>query len=372
MLRGGQARVVREHADARADAQASEHQRVVHLDLAVLLRERADARARVRAFEVEHATEAARRVEFYRAAILRERDGARVEDDFAARAVAVHDRGENRQRAVAYTATAERRLEGVEEDVVAGPRLVNAVEVVYVHDGRGRADADQRHLYAVRAQSPGELSHQVALVARDGEQFFARARVIRMSGVSEYACEAQVRRVVNEARDFEGFGAVSLDAAAVVAAVNFQKQVEHDTCAPRRLVEPAGGLRVVRDEREALAALRQLKRFFKLARLDGHSVGDVAEAVRCEGARLRERRDGDAAAVPFGLYARDLDALVRLDVRAQGSAELSDTLAHTLGVTPGARDVEQERRRFDRPQVHDGELPVTITLSVQLSLGQKD
>src|SRR5438045_981981 len=187
-----------------------------------------------------------------------------------------------------------------------------------------------------------------------------------MSGVCEYAREAETARVVDEARDFESFGAVGFDAAAVVAAINFQKQVECDARAARCLVESARDFRVVRDEREALAALRQLKRFFKLARLDWHCVCDVLEALCGEGARLRERRDGDAAAVPFGLHARDLDALVRLDVRAQGSAELSDTLAHTLGVTPDARDVEQERRRLDGLQVHDEELPVTITLAVQL------
>src|SRR5437588_6301693 len=189
-----------------------------------------------------------------------------------------------------------------------------------------------------------------------------------MSGVCEYAREAETARVVDEARDLEGFGAVGFDAAAVVAAVNFQKQVECDARAARCLVESAWDFRVVRDECEALAALRQLNRLFKLARLDWNGVGDVAEAVRGEGARLCERRDGDAAAVPFGLYARDLDALVRLDVWAKTHTELPDALAHTLGVAPDAPDVEQERRGFDRLQIHDEELPVTITLSVQLSL----
>src|SRR5215213_7534415 len=55
VLRGGEARVVGEHADARADVERVEQSVVLHRHLAVLLRERADAQAGLRAFEVEHA-----------------------------------------------------------------------------------------------------------------------------------------------------------------------------------------------------------------------------------------------------------------------------------------------------------------------------
>src|SRR5947209_17574709 len=114
--------MVGEHADARADAEGVKQSLVFDEDLAVLLRERADAQTRFAAFNVEHATEATRGIELHGAAILRERDCARVEDDLAARAVAVDDRGQNGQRAVLKAATAERRLQPVEEDVVGGPR----------------------------------------------------------------------------------------------------------------------------------------------------------------------------------------------------------------------------------------------------------
>src|SRR5215218_4297747 len=92
VLRGRQARVVREHADARAYAQALEERRVFDQDFAVLLRERADARARIAPVQIEHAPEAARRVELDGAAVFRERDRARVEHDLLPRAVAVYDR----------------------------------------------------------------------------------------------------------------------------------------------------------------------------------------------------------------------------------------------------------------------------------------
>ena len=52
---------------------------------------------------------------------------------------------------------AERRLEGVEEDVVPRTRLVYPVEVVNLRDGRRRAYADRRDFDSVLAQTPGVI-----------------------------------------------------------------------------------------------------------------------------------------------------------------------------------------------------------------------
>src|SRR5207253_138245 len=155
-----------------------------------------------------------------------------------------------------------------------GARLVHAFEVLDVRHGRRRADADRGHLDAVGAKARGELRHQVALVPRDCLKLLARARVVGVARVREYAGEAEGARVGDEA-------------------------------------------------------------------------GDVAEAACGEGARLGERRDGDAAGVAFGLYARDLGALVRLDVRAQVRAEALNARRHARGVAAHALDVEDERRRLN-------------------------
>ncbi len=158
--------------------------------------------------------------------------------------------------------------------------------------------------------------------------------------------------VRDAARNLQRLGRVRLDAAAVVAAVHLHEEIERDAGSSRRVVEQARNLHVVGEEVKPFATPRQLDRLFELARLDGHGVGDVREAVRGEGARLGERRDGDAARVPGGLDARDLDALVRLDVRAQRGAELLDARADALGVAPDARGVEDEGRRLECVQVH--------------------
>jgi len=51
--------------------------------------------------------------------------------------------------------------------------------------------------------------------------------------------------------------------------------------------------------------------------------------------------------MPFRLYPCDLDALVRLDVRAKSYVVALGDLAHPLGVAANAREVEQERWCFD-------------------------
>ena len=165
--------------------------------------------------------------------------------------------------------------------------------------------------------------------------------------------EAQVRRVGDEAGNLHGLARVRLDAAAVVAAIDLQEEVERQPRASRRVVEQRRDAHVVRDEREAFAELRQLDRLVELPRLDGNRVGDVFEAVRREGARLGERGDGNAARARLGLDARHLDTLMRLDVRAQGSPEPSDARRHPLRVPPHAPHVQDERRRLDVVQVHN-------------------
>ena len=57
----------------------------------------------------------------------------------------------------------------------------------------------------------------------------------------EDAREAEVWGVGDAARNLERLGRVGLDAAAVIAAIDFQKEVERDARAPRGLVEQRAG-----------------------------------------------------------------------------------------------------------------------------------
>src|SRR5205085_4743438 len=110
--------------------------------------------------------------------------------------------------------------------------------------------------------------------------------------------------------------------------------------AARSLAEHRRDGGVVRYQIEAFANLREFDCFRELTGLDWHRVGDVSEAVRGEGSRFGERRDGYSRGAARCLYARHLDALVRLDVRAQGSAEAAHALRHPLGVALQAFDIE--------------------------------
>ena len=256
--------------------------------------------------------------------------------------VAVSDGGEHGQRAVVEGALPERGMKGGRKDSCRA-ELVHAFEVVNLRDGGRRADADDGDFQTFSAQHGGEVAHQVALVPRQVEQFRVRARVVRMARVGEDAGKAKARRIKYETGNRSRLGELRLDAAAVVAAINFEEHVEGHAAAPRRFAERAGNRSVVRDERETLARARHFDGGSELAGLDGDGVGDVVEALRGKVAGFGECRDGDAAPLARGLEPRHFDALVSLDVRAQVRAHALHALRHASSVTPHASDIKHQR-----------------------------
>jgi hypothetical protein len=138
-------------------------------------------------------------------------------------------------------------------------------------------------------------------VSREGEDFFLTRAVVRVPGVREDAGEAQIACVADATRDIQCLWRVRLDAAAVIAAIYFEKKGQSDTRATRRFIEWRGNVSIVRDEREPLAPLCELNRLPELAGLDWHGVGDIREAAFGEPARLGERGDRQRAGKTFCL-----------------------------------------------------------------------
>jgi len=81
------------------------------------------------------------RVEVIGPEVFGERERAGVDDRGLALRVRADHRRQHRHRHVFRRARADRRLEGVVENVVAGADLVGAAEVVDDGERRGRADA---------------------------------------------------------------------------------------------------------------------------------------------------------------------------------------------------------------------------------------
>ena len=95
MLRGGQARMVGEDAQPRADSHCLEQRGVNHLDHSMFLRECADAQSQIVTFQIKHAPIAASLVELDCAAIFRERNGSGINHYFATARISMHDCGQH-------------------------------------------------------------------------------------------------------------------------------------------------------------------------------------------------------------------------------------------------------------------------------------
>src|SRR5947209_12979355 len=153
-----------------------------------------------------------------------------------------------------------------------------------------------------------------------------------MARVREDSGEAKVFCIINQTRNLARLLCVRLDAAAMVAAIDFEEEIEFDAGATCGFVELRREINVVGDEREAINASRKFNGGVELTRLDGNGVGDIAEAMRGEETRLRQSRDCERAVEALCLKARDLGALVRLDVCAQAHAGLPGKFAHARSV----------------------------------------
>ena len=177
-----------------------------------------------------------------------------------------------------------------------------------------------------------------------------------MAGVRQEAGEPQARGAGDAARDVEGGRAQRIDAAAVIAAIDLDEHADPQPARPCRGGEPFGDVAVVGEDIEAKAGGDEVERGGELPGLDGHGVGDVAEAVRGERGGLGQRGHRDGAIVPARLDARDLHRLVRLDVRPETNAERACPLAHPRGVLAEAGHVEDERRSGEPVKVHHGQM----------------
>jgi hypothetical protein len=154
-----------------------------------------------------------------------------------------------------------------------------------------------------------------------------------------------MRSILDATRNLEGFLHVRFDAATVIAAIHFQKKIETDVCRACRRVEWREGFEIVGQQGEPFALACEFDGGGKLSLFNRHGISQIAETARGEPTGLGQCGDGERGGVCRRLQPRDLDALMRLDVRAQTRAHTLHTLRHALCVSAHARHVEHERGR---------------------------
>ena len=101
---------------------------------------------------------------------------------------------------------------------------------------------------------------------------------------------------------------------------------------------------IVGEQVEFHTTFQDLDRVSKFASFDRHGIGDVCKTMLGKRTRLFERRYCDRAVMTLGLYSRDLDTLVRLNMRPQADVVSMRCVTHSRGILADALDIKQKAR----------------------------
>ena len=140
----------------------------------------------------------------------------------------------------------------------------------------------------------------------------------------------------------ETAGIAGLNARAVAIAVDLDQHRKPVAGGARRGGDGLRAVEVVEEDRQIGAAAAQIEHMIELVGRDADGVQDVLEAVADEILGFLEGRYRDRPRAALGHDAGHLDALGRLEVRAQMHAEARQTAAQTHDIGLHAVSVEQE------------------------------
>ena len=160
--------------------------------------------------------------------VLRQRERAGVDDRRSSLRINADDCREHRHGDVVDRARSDRRLKRVVENVVAGTHFIAVGELVDDRRRRRRADAADD---LVNAEQRAESRQRRRLLRGDVADVVGVRRVIRVAGVRQQSLKSHRLRSRDRPRELFAVGIVGIDAGAVIAAVDFQKDIK---CMPRR------------------------------------------------------------------------------------------------------------------------------------------
>src|SRR5690349_6910681 len=150
--------------------------------------------------------------------------------------------------------------------------------------------------------------------------------------------------VIYPSRDLQGFLAIRVNTTAVVSAIDFKKDINFHSCLARDVIKRRWNLRIVGEQREFGPLSRQLHSLVEFPRIDWKGVCDLPKSMRLKAAGLCQGRHRDCARVSRGLYARNFDAFVRLDMRPKLDAQPVCSLRHLRCVAAHPSDIKKESR----------------------------